>query len=120
MLGLYPIGSRAIAAGPFNLTAVTAQMTATLGLTFTVTVTAGLLAQVSATIPVSFSLTASLHAEQAITATLPISFNLTASVRDYGKPLRISAVPQSYTVRAMPAEFTAKALPQSFTLRGTR
>jgi hypothetical protein len=121
MLGLYPIGSRAISSGPFGLIAVPALLAATATITFAVSGRIGAVTPISATVagPV-FAVSGNWIVRQAISATVTIAFDGSPLLRVAGKPIQINAVPQSYNVRADYASYTLKASPESFTLRGVR
>lgn len=118
MLGLYPIGSRAISSGPFSLTAIPEQMSAAPSFAFGITARAGAIVPLSASLALSFAVNGNWIVHQALSATLSISFDGSPRLFVAGKPIILSAVPQSYTLRASQVSYTLKALPESFTIRG--
>jgi hypothetical protein len=120
MLGLYPIGSRAISDGPFSLVRVPAVLAATVGLGFAVSGTAGLRVPARVSIGISFALSPTLTVRQAIAASLSITFGGNPTLSVAGKPIRLSAIPQSYNLRAARETLTMKALPQSYYVRGAK
>lgn len=118
MLGFGPVASTAISGSVFKIVSVPVAVSAAIGLAFPVSVTAGQTFAATASISLDFGLSATALVRQATAIELPIGFSLSATLRDYGRPLIITAMTQSYAVRAVPADYTLKALPQSFTLRG--
>lgn len=121
MLGFGSISSRSISGSPFQLITVTAALSATVSLTFGVVGTSGLVTPMSGSIAgLSFAVPATMVVDQAISATIAFSFDSSPTLRVAGKPIRINALPQSFTLRATQQSYTLKALPQSFTVRGSR
>lgn len=121
MLGFAPIASRPISGSSFGLTAIAAAMSATISLSLTISGNSGLVTPLSATVSgPSFSIDASWITRQAIGANISLSFDGTPVLHVAGKPIRLNALPQSFTLRARQENWTLTALPQSFTIRGAR
>lgn len=121
MLGAGAISSRAISGSPFSLIAVPGILgTAALALTFSVTLTPGQYFNTSASLGLSFGVNASAYVRQAAAVSIPVTFTFSGQIRNYGKPIILSAMPQSFDLRAMPDSFDITALPESFTLRGAK
>lgn len=120
MLGFGPISSRSISGGPFSLVAVPAALIAATTVTFAVDGRAGLYLPAAATFGLAFDVSAPLSTLQAISGSSSITFGGSFNLRVAGKPIIISAVPISFTVRAPPESYTLKAMSEQFTVRGVR
>jgi hypothetical protein len=120
MLGLYPIGSRAISGGPFSLVRVPLEMAAAVSFAFSITGRLGAFIPMAASIGVTFNGSPTLYVEQAISATVSFAFSGTPTLHIAGKPIQLAAIPQSYNLRAARESYSAKALPSSHTIRGAR
>jgi len=120
MLGFGPISSRPISGGPFGLVAIAAAMSASIGLSFAVSGRMGAFVPLQASVGITFTLSPALSVKQAIRANIGITFSGTSTLFIAGKPIRISALPESFNLRALKEEWTLSALPQSFNIRGAR
>ena len=120
MLGLYPVGSRAISAGPFSLVTVSLAMSAVGSITFGGVANAGAFTPMSASGQITLSGSPRLFVNQALSAAGLITFGGTPRLFIAGKPIILTALPQSFTLRADRQSYTATALPQGFTIRGVR
>lgn len=120
MLGLYPIGSRAISDGPFSLVRVPLEMAAAVSFSFSIAARIGAFIPMSASVSLTFNGTPTLFVEQAISAAISFAFSGTPTLFIAGKPIKLAAIPQSYNLRAARETYSAKALPSSHTIRGAR
>jgi hypothetical protein len=120
MLGIGPISSRSISGSPFKLVAVPLALAATATVSFAVNGRVGVFSQLHASIGVAFAVSAQLFVNQALSGTATITFGGTSLLRIAGKPIILSAIPVSYTLRASPDSYTLKAAPEPFMVRGVR
>ena len=120
MLGSGAVSSHAICGSVAKIVSVSVAVSAALTLSFPVTVIAGQTFAASASVGLSFGLSATALVRQAAAIEIPLVFSFSATLRDYGKPIIIAALPQSFNVRATRASFALKALPQVFTVRGSQ
>jgi hypothetical protein len=120
MLGFSPIAAQPISGSPFSLIRITASLSASIPLGFSLSGRMGAFTPVSAGIGVSFSLGPTLWVNQALQAQVPFAFTLSPLLRNAGKPIVLRAVPQAYYARSPLERFTAKALPSRYTTRGAK
>lgn len=120
MFGFGPISSTSISGSPFKLIAVPLSIAAVISFEFGGTPTSGVISRMSASVGMAFGITARLFVSQAISGTMTITFGGTSNLRLAGKPIVISAISQSFTLRAPPDSYTLKATSEHFTIRGVR
>lgn len=122
MLGLYPIGSRAISAAPFSLTLV--QLFAVASgplLTFGGVTAAGATVELRASGPlITFGGTANSHWTQTIAASGNIlSLSGTGHLTLVGRPIVLTALAENKIATAQAERFATTAIAQSFIARGS-
>lgn len=120
MLGLYPLGSRAIAESTFGLSRIEEAMSAALDIALTIGAIAGIVVPISASLGLELALSGNWITRQYITANATITFGGTPTLHVLGQPIKLTAMPQSFTLRAAMDSYTLKALPEQFTIRGVR
>lgn len=120
MLGFAPISAQAISGSAFKVLGVAASLAAAGSIAFDGSGRIGAFTPISATCNVIFGGSARLIVDQAVSSTGSVTFGGTPSLRVAGKPIRIVALHENYTLRAMPANYDLTALSESFTLRGYR
>lgn len=121
MLGLAPLSTRSISGGPFSLVAVALQAAAS-GALITISGTA----QPGAYIPIratgsalAFGGTAAIHWTQTIAGTGPvITFGGDALLRLAGKPLKITALRDSFRITAQSDRLILSTLAQPYSMKG--
>ena len=120
MLGFGPISSAPISGSSFSLIAIPAALVAAATITFGGSGRIGAITPIRANVSFAFAGAPVLYVNQAISGAASITFGGTPNLRVAGKPIIISAIPVSYTVRAMPGSYTLKAMSEQFTVRGVR
>jgi hypothetical protein len=120
MFGLGPISSTSISGGPFKLITVPLVLAASVSITFSITARAGAFIPMSASVLLAISGTPTLWVDQTLSGSGTLTFGGTPTLRVAGKPIILSAVPVSYTLRAPPSSYTLKSDSHQFTVRGVR
>lgn len=120
MLGLYPVGSRSISAGPFSLIGYAAALSATAALTFGGTATWGAILHGSATARIIFSGSATWSSLNALSSSTGITFGGSGLLRLAGHPLVFYAVPERLTFVGLAEKYEITARADNFSFRGMR
>jgi hypothetical protein len=120
VFGFGPLSYTSVSGPAFKLIAVPLALAATASFEFAVSARAGFYSSMAARIGITFDGSPFITIRQHIGAIISFGFDGNPNLRLAGKPIIISAVPTSYTVRATNVTYALKALPEQFTLRGVR
>ncbi len=120
MLGMSPIGSRAISAGPFSLIAIAAAITATGALTFSGSARWGAFLSAHATGQIIFGGSAEWTTLNALSAAGNITFGGNALLKVAGRPVIFYAIPDRHTFNGVAERYSFTAKADNFTFRGMR
>jgi hypothetical protein len=101
MLGIAPLAAVPLASAPLA------------SLTFN-------FAQVAVEIALTLTVNGGATRNEYRSASIPMAFTLSPDLRVAGRPFKVFALPQSYTVRADFADYSVKAIPRSYTVRAKR
>ncbi len=120
MLGMSPVGARAISAGPFSLIAIAAAITATGALTFSGSARWGSFLSGHATGQFIFGGSARWTTLNPQSATGLLTFGGNALLQVAGRPIVFYAIPDRHTFVGVPERYSFTAKADNFTFRGMR
>lgn len=112
MLGFTPVS----AVRSFSY--VTAAIAGATSLTFAATATVGLYAQMAGATSITFAPASVMSTIQGLTGDTSLTFDVSGNVTVAGKPIVVSAIPDSFTIRASMDDYSTKAMPDSYITRG--
>lgn len=115
MLGFSP---SAPIAGIRNFVGVTATLAGATSLTFTSTAAVGVYTYISGETSLSFSVSAPMSTIQGMVGATSLTFDVLGKVTVAGKPIIVTALPDSFTIRAQMDDHSTTALPDSYITRG--